>query len=226
MIVEGAIQVHQNLLRFIDYKKAFDRMDHSKLTELSDLINTAEKDMRIIKILYYEQTAAVRVGNELTEWTKIGTGFRQGYVLSPDLYNLYCKIIFRNIQYLDGIIIGGTNINNIRYADDTVLLATSENKLQELIDQVVFHSKNYGMEVNTTEAECMVKTKSQSIPMCKIKIDGTTQWRNSGATRSSISGGNFHELSFDDVIVFIQPSQTVTDKILFATFPKITTFQF
>jgi len=46
-------------------------------------------------------------------------------------------------------------------------------------------------------------------------------------------GGNFHEISFDDVIVIIQPfnrgttfSQTVTDKVLFAAFPKKRTFQF
>ena len=87
---------------------------------------------------------------------------------------MYSEIIFRNIQHLDGIAIGGTNINNIRYADDTVLLATSENKLQELMDQVVFHGKNYGMEINTKKTECIVITKSQSLPMCKIKIDGIT----------------------------------------------------
>jgi len=119
-----------------------------------------DKDMRIIQNIYYAQTAAVPVRNEITEWTKIETGVRQGCVLSPDLHNLYSEIIFRNIQHFDGITIGGTNINNIRYADDTVLLATSENKLQELIDQVVFHSKNYGMEINTKKTECMVITKS------------------------------------------------------------------
>ena len=87
---------------------------------------------------------------------------------------MYSEIIFRNIQDLGGITIGGTNINIIRYADDIDLLATSESKLQELIDQVVFHGKNYGMEINTKKTEYMVITKPQSIPMCKIKIDGIT----------------------------------------------------
>jgi len=43
-------------------------------------------------------------------------------------------------------------------------------------------------------------------------------------------GGNFHEISFDDVIVLIQLwykiFANVTDEVLFATFPKIRTFQF
>jgi len=50
-------------------------------------------------------------------------------------------------------------------------------------------------------------------------------------TSSSLRGGvNFHEISFDDVIVVIQPwykfFANVTDKFLFAIFPKIRTFQF
>jgi len=79
MIAERAVQVHQDLfLCLIDYKKAFDRKDHSKLMELLDLINTDDRDMRIIQNLYYEQTVAVWVRNEITEWTKIETGVWQG----------------------------------------------------------------------------------------------------------------------------------------------------
>ena len=85
LIAERAAQVHQDLfLYFIDYK-AFGRVDHSKLMEPLDLINTDDKDTRIIQELYYEQIAAVRVRNEITEWTKIETGVRQRCVLSPDL---------------------------------------------------------------------------------------------------------------------------------------------
>ena len=51
-----------------------------------------------------------------------------------------------------------------------------------------------------------------------------------GSTGSPFQGGNFHEMSFDDVIVLTQPwynfSQTVTDKALVVTFPKMMTFQF
>ena len=49
MIAEKAAQVHQDLfLCFIDGKKAFDCVNHYKLMELLDLINTDDKDMRII----------------------------------------------------------------------------------------------------------------------------------------------------------------------------------
>ena len=35
-------------------------------------------------------------------------------------------MIFRHIEDMEGVIVGGVNINNLRYADDTVLLADSE----------------------------------------------------------------------------------------------------
>ena len=51
------------------------------------------------------------------------------------------------------------------------------------------------------------------------------------ARLSAIRGGeNFHENSFDNVIVLVQPwynvFETLTDKVLFAAFLKMRTFQF
>ena len=82
-----------------------------------------EKDLRVIKNLYYQQKAVVRVGDELTELVEIRRGVRQGCVLSPDLLTLYGEVIMREFDMMDGFSLGGTNPNNVRYADDTVLIA-------------------------------------------------------------------------------------------------------
>ena len=42
-------------------------------------------------------------------------------VLSPDMFNLYSKIILREIDELPGVVVGGQNINKLIYADDTAL---------------------------------------------------------------------------------------------------------
>ena len=89
-----------------------------------------------MKNIYWEQTAAIRVGTEVSKFQHIKQGVRQGCVLSPDLLSLYSEMIMRHIQELPGIKVGGQCINNIRYADDTVLIATSENDLQALVDIV------------------------------------------------------------------------------------------
>ena len=79
--------------------------------------------MRLIRDLYRDKMAAIRIDGEISEWTEIKRGVRQGCVMSPYLFSLYSEIIMREISDMKGIIVGGQNINNLRYADDTVLLA-------------------------------------------------------------------------------------------------------
>ena len=131
-----------------------------------------DKDLRIIQNLYYEQEASVRVVNAETETIPIKKGVRQGCVASPDLFNLYQEMIMRVTTNMAGIKVGGININNIRYADDTALIATSQVNLQRLVDRVVVKSTAYGMEVNVKKTKCMVMTKKESVPECRIAVKG------------------------------------------------------
>ena len=65
----------------------------------------------------------------MTDWFQIGKGVRQGYILSPCLFNFYAEYIMRNAGLEEaqaGIQIARRNLNNLRYADDTNLMAESE----------------------------------------------------------------------------------------------------
>ena len=57
---------------------------------------------------------------------------------------------------MNGINIGGVNINNLRYADDTVLLAEGPMFLQALLTAVDEKDKPYGMEMNIIETKSIV----------------------------------------------------------------------
>ena len=75
----------------------------------------------------------------ITDWFQIEKGVRQGYILSPCLFNLYAEYIMRNTgldEAQAGIKIAGRNINNHRYADDTTLIAESEEELKSLLVKV------------------------------------------------------------------------------------------
>ena len=50
----------------------------------------------LLRNLYAGQKGTVRIGNETTEWLQIGKGVRQGFILSPCLFNLYAEYIMRN----------------------------------------------------------------------------------------------------------------------------------
>ena len=83
------------------------------------------KDIRIVRNLYWKQSACVRIGGEYRTYSEIRRGVRQGCILSPDLFNLYSENILRHIEDIQGIARGGYNLNNLRYADDIVLIADS-----------------------------------------------------------------------------------------------------
>ena len=74
---------------FIDYAKAFDCVDHNKLWKIL-------KEMGNMRNVYAGQEATVRTGHGTTDWFQIGKGVRQGYILSPCLFNLHTEYIMRN----------------------------------------------------------------------------------------------------------------------------------
>ena len=64
---------------------------------------------------YAGQEATVRTGHGKTDWFQTGKGVRQGWILSPCLFNLYAEHIMRNAgldEAQAGIKIAGRNINN------------------------------------------------------------------------------------------------------------------
>ena len=82
----------------------------------------------LLRNLYAGQEATVRTGHGTTDRFQIGKRIRQGYILSPCLFNLYAEYIMRNAGLEEtqaGINIARRNINNLRYADDTILTAES-----------------------------------------------------------------------------------------------------
>lgn len=122
----------------IDYRKAFDRVQHNKLVNILRNIGISKKDLNIIINLYWNQTAVLRVDEDQTDEVKILRGVRQGCILSPILFNIYSEYIFREAleSVAEGIPINGTKLNNIRYADDTIMFADTIEGLQTLMDKV------------------------------------------------------------------------------------------
>ncbi|GFS06029.1 retrovirus-related Pol polyprotein LINE-1 [Elysia marginata] len=146
-------------LCFIDYAKAFDRVNHEKLMEVlakAEIQSHETIERRLVCEIYWNQWAKVKLTSGTTEDIMIQRGVRQGYILSPSLFNLYSEYLLQKaISKKSGILINGVNINNFRYADDTVILAGSEEKLQAILDRIVDKCKEYGMEINAKKTKTM-----------------------------------------------------------------------
>ena len=133
-IIEKAREFQKNIyFCFIDYSRAFDCVDHSKLWKILQEMEIPDHLTCLLRNLSAGQEATVRTGHGTTDWFQIGKGVHQGCILSPCLFNFYAEYIMRNAGLAEaqaGSKISGRNINNLAYEDDTILMAESEEELK------------------------------------------------------------------------------------------------
>ena len=127
----------------------------------------------LLRNLYADQGATIRIGHGTTNWFQIRKGVHQGFILSPCLFNLYAEYIMRNARLDEAqarIKIARRNINNLRYADDTTLMAESEEKLKSLLMKVKEKSEKVGLKLNIQKTKIMA-----SSPITSWQIHGETE---------------------------------------------------
>ena len=119
-IIEKAREFQKNIyFCFIDYAKAFDCVDHRNLWNILKEMGILDHLTWLFRNLYACQEVTVRTGHGTTDWFQIGKGVRQGYILSPCLFNLHTEYINQNAGLDEAqaeIKMAGRNINNLRYA--------------------------------------------------------------------------------------------------------------
>ena len=89
IIIEQSMKWNSKLyVNFIDYKKAFDSVDHTTLWNLIRHFGILPKITNLIKNSYEGLTCKVVHGGKLTDQFEVKTGVRQGCLLSPFLFLL------------------------------------------------------------------------------------------------------------------------------------------
>ncbi|KAJ4451609.1 hypothetical protein ANN_03078 [Periplaneta americana] len=127
---EFNIETH---MAFVDFKKAFDKIDRSRLIQILVGDNVPQQFIHNIHNIYNQNKIAIKQDGKLSSWTPINTGVRQGCGLSPILFIIYMNRIIKEWKqthhgYIQ--INRHLKLDSILFADDLVLLALSEDDLQ------------------------------------------------------------------------------------------------
>ena len=196
------------LFAFIDYKKAFDCVDHQRLWCTLRVMGVPLHLITLLRNLYADQTATVRTELGETNEFGIGRGVRQGCVLSPLLFNTYAEEIIREALdgWKGGIRFGGRKLTNLRYADDTTILASTKEELEDGLRRIKTASETAGLYLNLRKTKVMTTGHMDSFELggenvevvdsfvflgAKITADGRTEGelrRRIGMGRSAMMG--------------------------------------
>jgi len=149
---------------FVDFEKAFDRVDRDLLFYKLRKMKIGGKIFNSFRAIYSDCQACVNINNYCTDWFDTNSGVRQGDPLSPTLFCLYINDLVQEINSCENSIApSGTKLNILLYADDIVLIADSEVHLQTMIDKLYEWCKKWRLRVNINKTNIVhFRSKSQA----------------------------------------------------------------
>ena len=79
----------QTFAAFIDFRKAYDSINRTLLWSKLEDIGIAGNILNVIKVIYKDVLFCIRLNGLHADWFSVGTGLKQGCLLSPILFNLF-----------------------------------------------------------------------------------------------------------------------------------------
>ena len=147
---------------YVDFSKAFDTVPRNILMRKLREKGIDGRVLEIIKTLYFENYASVKIGKRYSPSFKTDIGVRQGCVLSPLLFNIFLADLQPLLDKCqDNVKIDeNTDLSCLLWADDILMFSTSEKGLQDKLDKLDRYCQANKLTVNTDKTQCMIFNKS------------------------------------------------------------------
>ena len=172
-IIEQCLEWNNPLyINYIDFRKAFDSLHRNTLWKIVQSYGVPPKIIALIKMFYHQFECSVITNGNLTDWFPVGSGVRQGCIISPILFLIAIDWTMRKttsdkprgIQWTLF-----TQLEDLEYADDLAILSTNHTHLQEKTDRTDSFAKQMGLTINTSKTQVMCLN---STPPAPITVEG------------------------------------------------------
>ncbi|KAJ4450607.1 hypothetical protein ANN_02033 [Periplaneta americana] len=144
-------------LLFVDFEKAFDRVNRAKLWAIMKERGYPHHLIKSIQSLYEETKIVIKADEKKSEEILINQGVRQGFYSRKSIQDY--KEGFGNRQ--------GLEFNGIHqllvYADDVNMLGENPQTIRENAEILLEASKEIGLEVNPEKTKYMIMSRDQNI---------------------------------------------------------------
>ena len=132
---------------FVDYEKAFDKIDRNLLLTKLQKIGISNHFLRVLSTLYQHNFIMVSVEGSLTDKISQRIGVPQGDKLSPILFSLFISDL--------SSILESTGCFVVFYADDLAVASSSLQSLQHALDKLDKYCALNLMNVNVKKTKMM-----------------------------------------------------------------------
>ena len=169
---------HNSQLLFLDWKQAFDSVDHARMMQVLGRFGIFRKAEAAVASLYSKPVFLVQGFDMTTTQGAVAAGIRQGCPLSPYLFIIVFSVILSDMDHnlsTQGAPCNtwseGRPVYDVEYADDTLLLALTTTQMQTFLSALEQGAAESGMSLNSTKTELLVKDQETNSNL--VSRDGT-----------------------------------------------------
>jgi hypothetical protein len=144
---------------FVDFEKAFDRVDRSKVVDACRLVGMHGRFLEAVMRIYDDIQMVVTVNGATGQPFSTYMGTKQGSELSPLLFGIFMEQLHKLIRMYAtdaGPGLYGMRVPAIIYADDVTMLGLSALELQQLLDMLDLFCTMFGMRINISKTRIVV----------------------------------------------------------------------
>ena len=158
------IMEEQGLILFLDFKQAFDCVNHDFLFETLKIFNFKDSFVHWIRVLYANAEGKIINNGWISQTFKINRGVRQGCPLSALLFILVVEVMASrlrsniNIHGISVPIHADPHSHELRIsqlADDTALFVSSIESANTAIQEVITFGDYAGLKLNLNKTKVM-----------------------------------------------------------------------
>lgn len=135
-------------LLFIDFKQAYDSIKRKLLWKSMEKFGIPLKLVKMVKTCIEESRCKIKFVSNYSEEFETKVGLKQGYALSPILFNVALEEVVRKVQEkANGVIFNGQMHAVLAYADEIVILGSNEEDIKTTTEQLITRAMNMGLMI-------------------------------------------------------------------------------